>query len=465
MHGLTRLFDLSGASDSVRRRAGLAMLVVALLSTFPFPALGQESGTGVRVKLSYQTADGTAVPAEGVHFTVTAEDGSEVGSGVTDAEGVFFLEIDTPGKYSVTVDPSTLPEGVTLRDPARTTAQITVDTGRATSALFGLTTGSSPSTGAEEGITFRQVAQRTMDGLKLGLFLAMGAIGLSLIFGTTGLVNFAQGEMITWGMLVAYFFNVYGLVGAFPFNKFMESWPSPFGAPVTLAIAAIFAIGLGIVFGWACDAWIFAPLRRRGTGVIAQMVITIGLSLLVRYAFLFEFGGSSRFFKSYAGQRAINIGPATITPKDLTAAIISILVLLLVGLILQKTRFGRAMRAVADNRDLASSTGIDVQRVIRQVWMAAGGLSALAGVFLGQSDQIVWDYGNKNLLLIFAGVTLGGLGTAYGALVGSLLVGLGIQWSTLFIPVELKNVGALLLMVVVLLVRPQGVLGKKERIG
>lgn len=446
----------------------VAVAAAMMLLSVQAVGLAQEDETGVRVRLQYPDAEtGDTVPAVGVGFLVTDEAGAPVGDGVTDDEGVFFLPVEVPGAYNISIDPTTLPEGVALSNPDRATVSVTVDAGRASPALFGLT--GSGSVGDDEsptGISGRALAQRTLDGLKLGLFLAMGAIGLSLIFGTTGLTNFAHGEMITWGMLTAFFFNVYGLVGAFPFNRFMEGWPAPFGAGVDLVFAAVFAMIMGVAFGWAFDAWLFAPLRRRGTGVIAQMVITIGLGLLVRYIFLFIFGGSSRFFVSYAGQReTINILGATISPKDFIAMVVSVLVLVAVGLMLQRTRFGRAMRAVADNRDLASSTGIDVQKVIRQVWMAAGALSALGGVFLGQSDQIIWDGGNKNLLLIFAGVVLGGLGTAYGALVGSLLVGLGIQWSTLFIPVELKNVGALLLMILVLLVRPQGVLGKKERIG
>jgi neutral amino acid transport system permease protein len=448
---------------------GGLMVVCMLMLTAQLPALAQVDDTGVRVRLQYADQEsGENVPAVGVGFLVTGQDGTPIGDGVTDGEGTFFLPVDEPGSYNIAIDPTTLPEGVSLSNPDRATVTVTVDAGRTSSALFGLQSGPGGAVedGPETGITSRAVAQRTLDGLKLGLFLAMGAIGLSLLFGTTGLTNFAHGEMITWGMLTAFFFNVYGLVGAFPFNRFMEGWPAPFGDGVNVIFAAVFAIALGVAFGWAFDFFLFAPLRRRGTGIIAQMIITIGLGLLVRYVFLFIFGGSSRFFVSFAGQReTISILGATITPKDFIAMLVSVVALVAVGLVLQRTRFGRAMRAVSDNRDLASSTGIDVQKVIRQVWMAAGGLSGLGGVFLGQSDQIIWDGGNKNLLLLFAGVVLGGLGTAYGALVGSLLVGLGIQLSTLFIPVELKNVGALLLMILVLLVRPQGVLGKKERVG
>jgi branched-chain amino acid transport system permease protein len=154
-----------------------------------------------------------------------------------------------------------------------------------------------------------------------------------------------------------------------------------------------------------------------------------------------------------------------VTPKDLIAMAVTLATLIGVGLTLQLTRAGRAMRAVSDDRDLAESSGIDVQRVIRWVWVAGAALAALGGVMLGQSDTIRWDIGSQILLLLFAGVTLGGLGTAYGALVGSLLVGVGIQVSTLFLPSELRTIGALVLMAVVLLVRPQGIMGRKERIG
>ena len=195
------------------------------------------------------------------------------------------------------------------------------------------------------------------------------------------------------------------------------------------------------------------------------MVVTIGISIVLRYLFLFAFRGTPRFFKDFTAQSAIDFGLVEITPKDLITAIISIVVLAGVGLFLQRTRMGKAMRAVADNRDLAESSGIDVQRVIRFVWTLGGSLAALGGVFIGLSEQVSWNIGFRILLLIFAGVILGGLGTAYGALVGSLIVGIGIQVSTLFIPTELKNVGALVLLILALIIRPQGILGRAERVG
>ena len=126
---------------------------------------------------------------------------------------------------------------------------------------------------------------------------------------------------------------------------------------------------------------------------------------------------------------------------------------------------GKAIRAVADNRDLAESSGIDVDRVIHFVWAAGAGLAALGGILQGLSEQVSWQMGFQLLLLMFAGVTLGGLGTAYGALVGSIVVGMVMQVSTLWIPSEFKTVGALAILIVILVFRPQGILGQAERVG
>ena len=126
---------------------------------------------------------------------------------------------------------------------------------------------------------------------------------------------------------------------------------------------------------------------------------------------------------------------------------------------------GKASRAVADNPALASASGIDVERVINVVWIFGATLAAFGGILLALNRGVNWQMGFQILLLIFAGVTVGGLGTAFGALVGCLLVGVLIEVSTLFVPPELKSLGALAILIVVLLIRPQGILGRRERVG
>jgi branched-chain amino acid transport system permease protein len=144
---------------------------------------------------------------------------------------------------------------------------------------------------------------------------------------------------------------------------------------------------------------------------------------------------------------------------------INVIALAGVALFLTRTRVGKATRAVSDNAPLAASTGIDVERIIRIVWLLAAALTGLAGVLYGLQFQASWLTGFDILLLLFAAVTLGGLGTALGATVGALIIGMVVEVSTLFIPNELKYAAALVILVIILIVRPQGVLGKKQRIG
>ena len=444
------------------RRAAVVALGLLLGLGGAAPAFAQISDDlGVIGQLQYTDANGNKVFVAGVDLSI-----DDVGGATTDAQGNFRIPVPGPGEYTVNIDAATLPAGVALRDPDRPSLQVNVSENADQRIIFPLVSGdasatSSTSAGAEGNWSVRRVSQLTLEGLKLGLYLAMAAIGLSLIFGTTGLVNFAHAEMISWGTLMAYFFNIYGLAG---FLGFMVGWPAPFGGGVNFIIATVLATVMGGVLGYVLNRVVFRTARNSGVSLLAQMVMTIGLSILLRYVFLYFFGGRYRSYGEYASQRANKFWVLELTTRDAIAMAISILILVAVGVGLTRTRAGRAMRAVSDNKDLAESSGIDVEKVITQVWVFGGALAALAGTFFG-FDQVKWDLGTRILLLIFAAVTLGGLGTAFGALVGALLVGVVINLSTLVIDSELKNMTALIVLIFALLLRPQGLLGKKQRIG
>jgi neutral amino acid transport system permease protein len=380
-------------------------------------------------------------PVPGVEITVTTGDGTQVGTAATDPEGDWQVPVPEAGDYVIELQVDTLPEGVDLRSPDRNPLEVSARPGQSRTVLFPLGESTRAATGR-----WGQVLGLTVDGIKFGLIIGMTAIGLSLIFGTTGLVNFAHGELVAFGAIVAWFLNVRG-------------------PRLPLIAATLVAVVAGALLSGAFEKGMWLPLRRRGTGLISMLVVSIGLSLFLRHILLYFFGGRSLPYREYTVQTALNIGPLRITPRDLWIMILSIVVLAGVGLLLNRTKIGKAMRAVADNRDLAESSGIDVQRVILYVWMLGGALAALGGVFQGMSEAVNWNMGFLLLLLMFAGVILGGIGTAYGALVGSLFVGLITQLSTLFFPTELKTVFALLALAIVLLFRPQGILGRPERIG
>jgi neutral amino acid transport system permease protein len=348
--------------------------------------------------------------------------------------------VPAEGTYQVSIDTDTLPDGVQLEDEDRTTAEAQVRPPRPGLAAFPLTTGEEEA----QNSFFVRALRLGVQGVRFGLILAMASIGLSLIFGTTGLVNFSHGEMVTFGALMAYLFNV------------------TIGMPIL--IAAPLAIAVGGLFGAGYNRGVWRPLRARGTGLVAMLVVSIGAGMLMRYIFLYQFGGRSRGY-DVEEQRAMEIGPLDIVPRDLWLIGLSVLLLVAVALFLQLTLAGKAMRAVADNRDLAEASGIDVERVIAWVWIAGGALAAVGGVFNALAEDVTWQMGFQMLLLLFASVILGGLGTAFGALVGGISIGLLYQLSTLFIDSVYKTTAALLVLILVLLVRPHGILGQPERVG
>ena len=379
-------------------------------------------------------------PLEGVSVTVTTADGAEVGEAESDETGVFVVPLPGAGDYTITLDEDTLPEGVQIREGRSSEVTLPVAVGQQRNVLFPLGEGT-----RNVQTNLDRLPTLAVEGLQFGLIVALAAVGLSLIYGTTGLTNFAHGELITLGALLTYLlFETFGL---------------PFLLAATLAVA-----GSGLLGGLQ-DRLLWRPLRKRGTGLIAMLVVTIGLALFLRYFFLYLFGGSSQPFRAYEAQSPISLGPVDITPRALISMALAVVVLLVVGYALLRTRIGKATRAVADNPALAASSGIDVERVIQVVWVSGAALAGLAGILLGMAQQVSFQLGFQILLLVFAAVTLGGLGTAFGALVGSIVVGVFTQVSTLFIPSELKNAGALAILILILLVRPQGILGRTERVG
>lgn len=374
---------------------------------------------------------------EGVDVAVSGNGFDETVS--TNDQGRWTVNVPESGTYTVELDESTLPDGVALRDGTEASKEITLAQTNSVSVLFPTGEDTRQTTGFGEQLLIRIVA-----GLNFGLLLALAAIGITLIFGTTGLNNFAQGEMVTFGAIMSWVFGV--LLG------------------LNIVVATIVAVLLGAVFGYLNDAVIWKPLRRRGVRLVQAMVVSIGLSIVLRYVYLFNIGGQTKTMNVGLSTPVI-IGPLRLTVATLISMGLSVVVLLAVGYFLTRTRIGKATRAVSDNASLAAASGINVDRIIRIVWILAGALSALAGVMFALYRQVSWDMGFQILLMMFAAVTLGGLGTAFGALIGSIVVGLFVELSTLVLPPDLKYASALVVLILVLLVRPQGILGRRERIG
>jgi len=381
-------------------------------------------------------------PVEGVTINVLKADGTPIGEAVTGKDGLCTISVPSRDDYVIELNLSTLPDGLTLIDAEKQKVAVNRDLFTTNTKRVTFFTGESANAGASAS---ERILQRLSDGIRLGLVIAMCSVGLSLVFGTTGLTNFAHGEMVTFGGLVAFYFNV------------ILEIPILISGPVVILMGGLF----GLLLHWG----IFARLTKRGVTLLSQLVVTVGLSLMLRNIYLFQFGGRTKQLSSYSKQVNLEIGPIGITPRDLTTAILGVIILVSVALFLQRSRLGKAIRAVSDNVQLASATGIDTRKVIKIVWFAGGALAATGGIFRGLDEQVSFSMGSDLLFLMFAGITLGGLGSAFGALIGGFFIGIFVEMSSLYFPSELKVAPALFILIVMLVVRPQGLLGKSQRVG
>jgi branched-subunit amino acid ABC-type transport system permease component len=287
-----------------------------------------------------------------------------------------------------------------------------------------------------------RLAQLFVNGLVTGSILALAGVGATLIFGIQRIANFAHGDFLTIGAYAAFVNVVLGQ---------------------NLLVAALGAMGAVALFGVAAHFGLFRPLRGRGTVAIA--LVSVGLGLLIRNVIFIVAGSQTRQFNVNQSE-VITVGVVRLSPGQAVAVAVAVVVSPLVALFLARTRVGKQMRAVADNRDLASVSGIDVERIGVYVWILAGGLAGLAGVMLGLS-QGTFDpnMGLGPLFLIFTAVVLGGIGSAYGALVAGLVLGLAMElstWDALFggLDSKYKPVLAFVVLILLLLYRPQGLFGQ-----
>jgi len=302
--------------------AAAGLLGVAILS----PA-AQAADTSLVGNLT--APDGT--PVEGVTVTASTEDGfSETAT--SDANGDFSIVLPGGGTYAIEIDTATLPAGIALENPEDANRSLLV-LGGEKKILTKLVEGEGGGGGGGGfiDVTGDQFLQLLFDGLLFGVMIALAALGLNLVFGTTGLTNFSHGDLVTLGAFTALLLNLSG---------------------VHLVIAAPIAVVFcAIVFGWGQNKILWRPLRRRKTGLIAMMIISIGLAVVLRYSVALFFGAAPQTYKQYAGQVGISLGPVTATPKALILAVLAIITLTVVVIWVQRSRIGKA-RTGGLRRDL-----------------------------------------------------------------------------------------------------------------
>jgi neutral amino acid transport system permease protein len=294
-----------------------------------------------------------------------------------------------------------------------------------------------------------ELLQLLANGLVTGSIISIGAIGLTLVYGILRIVNFAHGEYLTFGAFMAFLVNV--------------SWGGHMVAAVAFAMAVTALLGVTLEFV------LWRPMRNKGAGIINLFITSIGLALVVRHLIFMEWGGQPRRYDVNVFQ-VYDLGIFRLSLSQVVAIALAFSAILLVGVMLARTGLGKSMRALSDNPGLASVAGIDVDRVIVYTWILGAGLAGLGGVLQGLvQTSFNPNMGFTLLLPIFAAVILGGIGSAYGALAAGVLLGLVMElstWDALAggIRAVYKPAVAFALLILILLVRPQGVLGKARTV-
>jgi branched-subunit amino acid ABC-type transport system permease component len=281
-------------------------------------------------------------------------------------------------------------------------------------------------------------------GLVTASILAMATVPLSLQMSVARIPNFAHGEILTAGAYAAYMVNEH------TDNIYLES----------LAAAAA-----GGAVAYLINAVLLQPFARRKPKLLILFILTIAASLIVQNMLLFFFTGNSLAYNMPASAPH-HIGPFLLTGMNIFTIVAAVIIMLAVHVLLKYTKFGKAQRAVADSRDLARITGINSDKIIRMTWLIDGVIAGFAGFMLGvSSGTLTPTLGQGYLLVIFAAAILGGIGSAYGAMAGALVIGIAMEVAALYIPASYKEVVAFGLLIVTLLLRPSGIFASPKLAG
>ncbi|MBF2028681.1 MAG: branched-chain amino acid ABC transporter permease [Oscillatoriales cyanobacterium C42_A2020_001] len=279
-----------------------------------------------------------------------------------------------------------------------------------------------------------QLVQLFLNGIAVGSIIALASVGLTLTYGILRLSNFAHGDFMTLGAYITLLVNSLGL----------NIWLSMVvGALVTIAAFLL------------SEKVIWAPMRSRRATSATLIIISIGLALFIRNGIILIWGGSNQSYNLPVAE-ALQFGTLRIPKYDLIVVGLALVAIASLHYLLQNTKIGKAMRAVADDLDLARVAGIRVDQVILWTWVIAGGLTALGGGMLGLVEAVRPNMGWFLILPMFAAVILGGIGNPYGAIAGAFVIGIAQEVSTYFLRTEYKLAVALIIMMLVLLFRPQG---------
>jgi branched-subunit amino acid ABC-type transport system permease component len=270
--------------------------------------------------------------------------------------------------------------------------------------------------------------------------IAIAAVGFTMQFGITNMINLAYGEVMISSAYLAYYLNRAGI----------SIW-------IGMIAGALF----GAVFSFFLNRVVYAPFMRKGTANLGMVIVSLAVSLMISNLLLPIVGYYSVSYQEDAG-RLIRLGSIALTRDQIIVIGIAVVLMLAIHALLRYTRLGKAMRATAANPTLARNCGIPTQRVVDSVWLITGALCGLAGVVAAlNSDSFAIANGSAFLITILAAAVLGGAGQPYGAMIGAVLIGLITELSAAAWSPQYKEVVAFGILVLVMVLRPQGLLAKR----
>ncbi|NYT61807.1 branched-chain amino acid ABC transporter permease [Alcaligenaceae bacterium] len=303
-------------------------------------------------------------------------------------------------------------------------------------------------TGLAQGAGTEQLLSLIIWGIMLGGIIALGSVGLTLCYGVLKFPNFAHGELVTLGAYVAYSV-VQLLPQSEPIWRFSFGWEMLAGLLVAIPVTGLAAM--------LVDRALYSRLRQSKSALVLFAMASLGMAFFLRSIIYMVWGSDFHFYYVGRANPALQLPLGIRVQADQLFVLgLALVLVILLYLLLAKTRMGKAMRATADNPDLAQIRGIDTERVIAWTWVISGGLAAAGGVMYGLASQLRADMGFTLLLPMFAAVLLGGIGNAFGALIGAIVIGIAIQVTSSFMSPAYGPAVAFALMVLVLLMRPQG---------
>jgi branched-chain amino acid transport system permease protein len=303
------------------------------------------------------------------------------------------------------------------------------------------------------GIPISDLFQHLINGLTLGGIYALIALGYTMVYGILKFINFAHGEVLMMGTYV----------GLFAFNGLRGEAGTGVWVLVSFFVGILAAMAASGTLGFVVEKIAYKPLRRSKR--LTLLLSAIGMSIVLMNVAAFIYGTRSKRYPYPFDNSPISLGPTSITPHQILILLVVVVMMVALKLFIDRSRLGKAMRATSLDQDVARLMGINVDNIISLTFIIGSSLAAVAGVLMALDFKVYPTMGTMAGLKAFVAAVVGGIGNITGAMVGGIILGVAETFGVAFlgIPVGLRDTIAFSILIIILLVRPEGIMGKVER--